>query len=92
MAPNPSVGIKPMMANRAVLIDHEGCHDSGWCPDILRHIFLLTSNLPLGVSIIIDGGFIGYSVGRIILPWYTPEAKSESGGPRTVKCHSNRLS
>ena len=38
------------------------------------------------------GGFIGYSGGIIILPWYIPPSKSLSGGPLTVKCHSNKLS
>ena len=46
----------------------------------------------LTVSNIILGGFIGYSGGRVIRPWYRPPAKSLSGGPRTVKCHSNKLS
>ena len=46
----------------------------------------------LTVRSIILGGFMGYSGGRVMRPWYTPLAKSESGGPRTVKCHSNRLS
>lgn len=35
---------------------------------------------------------MGYSGGSTILPWYTPPSKSESGGPRTEKCHSKRLS
>lgn len=35
---------------------------------------------------------MGYSGGSTILPWYTPPSNSESGGPRTEKCHSKRLS
>ena len=38
------------------------------------------------------GGFKGYSGGRDIRPWYTPPSKSESAGPLTEKCHSNKLS
>lgn len=37
-----------LSAKIAVRIDQDGCHVSGWCPDILRQIFLLISNLPLG--------------------------------------------
>lgn len=42
---------------------------SGWYPEIDKQIFLLISNLPFGVSKMIDGGFIGYSVGKLNLPW-----------------------
>ena len=38
------------------------------------------------------GGFIGYSVGKTIRPWYTPLANAVSYGPRIEKCHSNRFS
>lgn len=38
------------------------------------------------------GGLRGYSGGSIIRPWYIPPSKSESVGPRTVKCHSKILS
>lgn len=38
------------------------------------------------------GGFMGYSAGSRIRPWYMPPSKSVSGGPRIVKCHSNKLS
>ena len=48
--------------------------------------FLLT------VRTMMFGGFMGYSAGKMILPWYTPPSKSVSLGPRTVKCHSKRLS
>ena len=41
---------------------------------------------------IIEGGFIGYSGGRQILPWYNPPSNSVSSGPRITKCHSNKLS
>ena len=48
MVPWLGVGINPMIANRAVLMDQLGCQDSGWWPDIERQIFLPISNLPLG--------------------------------------------
>ena len=48
--------------------------------------------LILTVSSMILGGFMGYSGGRTIRPWYIPVSKSESSGPRIVKCHSNKLS
>jgi len=40
--------MKPMMARRAVLMDQDGCHVSGWKPEIERQIFFPTSNLPFG--------------------------------------------
>ena len=46
----------------------------------------------LTVSIMMLGGFMGYCGGNVIRPWYLPPAKSLSGGPRTQKCHSKRLS
>lgn len=50
------------------------------------------SNPAPTVRIIKLGGFIGYSLGKTIRPWYIPPAKSVSGGPLNVKCHSKRLS
>ena len=38
------------------------------------------------------GGFIGYSGGNTMRPWYKPPSNSESAGPLIVKCHSNKLS
>lgn len=36
---------------------------------------------------------MGYAGGNVILPWYMPPAYGEgAGGPRSVKCHSCRLS
>ena len=55
-------------------------------------VWLISLIFKLTVSNMMLGGFIGYSGGSVILPWYTPPSKSESGGPRTVKCHSNKLS
>ena len=65
----PGVGMKPMIASSAVLIDQLGCHDSGWWPDIDKQIFLPTSKRPFGVRTMMCGGFMGYSVGRMIRPW-----------------------
>lgn len=50
MAPAPCVGMKPMMARRAVRMLQEGCQDSGWCPLMLRQIFLFVSKRPFGWS------------------------------------------
>jgi hypothetical protein len=38
----------PMMASSAVLMDQDGCHVSGWNPDMERQIFLPTVNRPFG--------------------------------------------
>lgn len=46
--PLAGVGMKPMMARRAVRMLHEGCQVSGWWPEMLRQIFLLVSKRPFG--------------------------------------------
>ena len=51
---------------------------------------MLSSNRPLGVSIMIEGGRKGYSEGSNILKWYKPPSNSEPGVPRMVQCHSWR--
>ena len=48
LIPCPGVGMNPMIASKAVLIDQLGCHDSGWWPDMERQIFLPISKRPLG--------------------------------------------
>ncbi len=48
MVPCPGLGMKPMMARRAVRMDQLGCHVSGWCPDMDRQILVFTSKRPLG--------------------------------------------
>lgn len=48
MVPLAGVGMKPMMASSAVRMLQEGCHDSGWWPEMLRQIFLPVSKRPLG--------------------------------------------
>ena len=53
-----------------------------------EHAFVLSSNLPFGVSIKIDGGRNGYSEGRRIRKWYNPPSNSVPVGPRMVQCHS----
>ena len=50
--------------------------------------FVFISNLPLGVSIIREGGRNGYSAGRTIRKWYNPPSMSVPGGHRMVQCHS----
>ena len=44
------------------------------------------------VNIMMLGGFMGYSVGSKMRPWYRPPSKSDPSGARIVKCHSKRLS
>lgn len=56
-----------------------------------RQISRLVSNRPEGVRKRNDGGRSGYVGGRMIRPWYAPCSYGELGGPRMVKCHSNRL-
>ena len=53
---------------KIVLTDHMGFHDSGWKSDILRQSLVLGLKRPLGVSIMILGGFKGYSGGNFNLP------------------------
>lgn len=48
---------------------HMGFHVSGWKSDMERHSLRFGWNLPEGVSIITDGGFKGYSFGKINFPW-----------------------
>lgn len=50
IAPWAGEGKNPMIAMRAVRIDHEGCHDSGWYDEMVKQILRPTSNLPLGVK------------------------------------------
>ena len=50
-----------------IIIDftgHMGYHNSGWKSEIVRQIFFLGSNLPVDVTIMIAGGFIGYAYGN----------------------------
>lgn len=51
---------------------------------------VLSSNLPLGVSIMIAGGRKGYSEGSSMRKWYNPPSNSVPAGPRMVQCHSYR--
>ena len=88
----PSVGKKATSAVMMVRMPHAGCQCSGWCAEMERQIFLPTWKRPFGVRNTMFGGFIGYSAGSRIRPWYTPPSKSVPGGPRSVKCHSNMLS
>jgi hypothetical protein len=67
-APSALVGKNDTIASTAVLIPHAGCQYSGWCPVIVKHIFLLVSNRPFGVRNITEGGLKGYSAGNNILP------------------------
>ena len=53
----------------AVRTDQEGCQCSGWCCVMERQIFVLVSNLPLGVSSTNEGGLNGYSGGNSTRPW-----------------------
>ena len=69
-----------------------GCQSSGWCCEMLRQIFLPTSNRPVGHKNMNSGGLYGYCEGRMILPWNNPPAKGVSSGPRSTKCQSNKLS
>lgn len=69
MAPLPGVGMKAAMAVRAVRTLQEGCQCSGWWEEMDRQIFVLVWKRPFGVSIMKDGGFIGYSAGRRMRPW-----------------------
>lgn len=57
---------------------------------MLKHISRFASKRPLGVVNRKLGGRSGYAGGRTIFPWYTPSLYTELGGPRNVKCHSNR--
>ena len=41
------------------LLVQAGCHDSGWKFVNVRHIFFFTSNQPLSVWNMIDGGLKG---------------------------------
>jgi hypothetical protein len=69
MAPLPGVGIKAVSATRAVRTLHDGCQCSGWCEEMERQILVLVWKRPLGVSIMKEGGFMGYSGGRMMRPW-----------------------
>lgn len=62
-------GILTCRPIRMVLTDHMGFHDSGWKSDILRHRRVLGLKRPLGVIIMMLGGFRGYSGGNFSLPW-----------------------
>src|SRR5262249_50290285 len=53
---------------------------------------LALRSFKLTVNRTMFGGLNGYSGGSKIRPWYTPPSNSVSRGPRTVKCHSKRLS
>ena len=57
--------IKPRIID---LTGQTGFHDSGWKLDMLKHIAPLTINLPVSYSILISGGFHGYSGGNMSLP------------------------
>lgn len=60
-----------MKLSSPMIIDstfHTGFHYSGCQSLIVKHILCPHSNLPLGVSIITDGGFIGYSFGNLSIP------------------------
>jgi hypothetical protein len=61
--------IKDTRAVRIVSVFQMGFHDSGWKSEIERQIRFKGSNLPLGVIIIIPGGFKGYSEGKSSFPW-----------------------
>lgn len=61
--------MKAMSAMSALRTLHDGCHDSGWCEEMDRQIFMLVSNRPLGVSITKAGGLKGYSAGMMMRPW-----------------------
>jgi hypothetical protein len=50
--------------------------------------FVLSSNLPFGVSTMMDGGRNGYSAGKTMRKWYSPPSNSVPDGPRSVQCHS----
>ena len=52
--------------------------------------FVLSSNLPFGVSTMMDGGRNGYSAGKTMRKWYSPPSNSVPDGPRNVQCHSYR--
>ena len=52
--------------------------------------FVLSSNLPFGVSTMMDGGRNGYSAGKTMRKWYSPPSNSVPDGPRSVQCHSCR--
>lgn len=60
---------KLINAVRIVSTFQQGFQVSGWKSEMDRHILCFGANLPLGVIIIMPGGFIGYSVGNINLPW-----------------------
>jgi hypothetical protein len=51
--------MKAMRATSALRTLQEGCHDSGWCEEMERHILTLVSNRPVGVSITKAGGLKG---------------------------------
>jgi hypothetical protein len=57
---------------------------------MLRHISRFASKRPDGVRKRKEGGRRGYVGGSTIRPWYMPLANAEDGGPRNVKCHSNK--
>ena len=59
MAPFPGVGMNAIMAVMAVRTLQDGCQCSGWCEEMERQILVLVWNLPFGVSIMKDGGFMG---------------------------------
>lgn len=69
MAPLPGVGMNAVSATSAVRTLQEGCQCSGWCEEMDRQILALVWKRPLGVSIMKEGGFMGYSGGRRMRPW-----------------------
>ena len=60
---------------------HTGFHVSGWKSDIERQRRVSGRKRPDGVTIVIDGGFSGYSGGNLIRPQNQPPAYGVSGGP-----------
>mmetsp|Transcript_98406 Transcript_98406/g.275590 ORF Transcript_98406/g.275590 Transcript_98406/m.275590 type:complete len:207 (-) Transcript_98406:263-883(-) len=54
---------------------------SGWKSVMERHRRVFVSKRPLGVSISIDGGRCGYSLGNLSFPQYQPPSYGVSAGP-----------
>merc|ERR1719281_912796 len=61
-----------------------------WKSLMERQILVFTSNRPLGVNILIEGGFIGNDSGKIKRPWYFPPVYG-SCVPSKTKCHSRKF-
>ena len=70
LSPSAFVVMKERMAVSAVRTPHPACHSSGWCCEMLRQIFLPTSKRPFCVENKNCGGLLGYSLGKIMRPWY----------------------